>query len=218
MDFNQSGLRSSVCSLIGVSLAVAAGAWVVVVTSNGASGALVAIAGGSLVIVALATVFAIHRSLSRKLERRVLSLRVSDERFRGILDNANAAIYMKDADSRYLLVNREFERIRGLGARDLIGRREDEIGLSVTARQIRASDLAVIDSATAMSFEQEMITQDGLRTFLSLKFPVATADGVVTAIAGISTDLTGQKTVLSQHESRDTHAVERSRGDDQPPG
>jgi len=204
MDFNQSGLRSSVCSLIGVSLAVAAGAWVVVVTSNGASGALVAIAGGSLVIVALATVFAIHRSLSRKLERRVLSLRVSDERFRGILDNANAAIYMKDADSRYLLVNREFERIRGLGARDLIGRREDEIGLSVTARQIRASDLAVIDSATAMSFEQEMITQDGLRTFLSLKFPVATADGVVTAIAGISTDLTGQKTVLAE-------AVEASR-------
>jgi PAS domain S-box-containing protein len=123
---------------------------------------------------------------------------VADKYFRGILDNANAAIYVKGTDSRYLLVNREFERIRGLSAEQMLGRTEAEIGSPVTAKQIRATDRAVIDSGAAMSFEQEMVTQDGPRTFLSLKFPVQREGQEVTAIAGISTDLTGQKTVLAE--------------------
>jgi two-component system, sensor histidine kinase and response regulator len=123
---------------------------------------------------------------------------IADEYFRGILDNANAAIYVKDTDSRYLLVNREFERIRGLSAEQMLGRTEAEIGSPVTAKQIRATDRAVIDSGAAMSFEQEMVTQDGPRTFLSLKFPIQREGQEVTAIAGISTDLTGQKTVLAE--------------------
>jgi two-component system, sensor histidine kinase and response regulator len=143
-------------------------------------------------------------AMSRTLAERELSLRITDERFQGILDNANAAIYVKDTDSRYLLINREFERIRGLKAEEVLGRSEDELGSPVTARQIRATDRTVIDNATAMSFEQEMVTQEGPRTYLSLKFPVQTEDGKVTAIAGISTDLTGQKTILAE-------AVEASR-------
>jgi two-component system, sensor histidine kinase and response regulator len=143
-------------------------------------------------------------AMSRTLEERELSLRITGERFQGILDNANATIYVKDADSRYLLVNREFERIRGCKAADVIGRSEEEISSPETGRQIRASDHAVIDSACAMSFEQELLTPEGLRTFLSLKFPVQSEDGKVTAIAGISTDLTGQKQILAD-------AVEASR-------
>ena len=51
-----------------------------------------------------------------------------DELFQGILDNVNAVIHIKDADGRYLLVNREFERIRSLKAEEILGRNEDEIG------------------------------------------------------------------------------------------
>jgi len=152
----------------------------------------------------LSTLVRAFNAMSRTLEQRELSQRTTDERFQGILDNANAAIYVKDTDSRYLLINREFERIRGLKAEEVVGRSEDEIGSPITARQIRATDRTVINNATAMSFEQEMDTQEGPRTYLSLKFPVQTEDGKVTAIAGISTDLTGQKTILAE-------AVEASR-------
>jgi two-component system, sensor histidine kinase and response regulator len=142
--------------------------------------------------------------MARTLEERELSLRITNERFQGILDNANATIYVKDANSRYLLVNREFERTRGLKAAEVIGRSEEEISSPETGQQIRSRDQAVIESATAMSFEQELLTPDGLRTFLSLKFPVQSENGSVTAIAGISTDLTGQKQILAE-------AVEASR-------
>jgi len=146
----------------------------------------------------------VFNSMSRTLEERSLSLRITGERFKGILDNANAAIYVKDAASRYLLVNREFERVRGVHAEEALGRTEEQIGSSITARQIRASDLAVIESGEAMSFEQEIATTEGVRTYLSLKFPVRIEEGKVTAIAGISTDLTGQKAMLAE-------AVEASR-------
>jgi two-component system, sensor histidine kinase and response regulator len=145
-------------------------------------------------------------SMSRTLRDRERALRITSERFQGILDNANAAIYIKDADSRYLLVNREFERIRSLTAEEIIGRSEDEIGGAgpVRAAQIRATDQAVIETGAPMSFEQEMPFPDGMRTFLSVKFPVHTEGGVVTAIAGISTDIANQKHALVE-------AVEASR-------
>jgi two-component system sensor histidine kinase/response regulator len=62
---------------------------------------------------ALAVAF---NSMAQTLEERELTLRITNERFQGVLDNANAAIYIKDTDSRYLLVNREFERIRSMQA------------------------------------------------------------------------------------------------------
>jgi two-component system sensor histidine kinase/response regulator len=129
---------------------------------------------------------------------------VRDKLFQGILDNVNAVIYVKDADGRYLLVNREFERIRSLKAEEIIGRSEEEIGSGELAKRIRAADWAVIESGTPTSSEQGLITPDGERTFLSVKFPVQTEDGAVTAIAGFSTDITGQKDALAQ-------AVEASR-------
>ena len=51
-------------------------------------------------------------SMSGTLEERERALRITNERFQGVLENANAAIYIKDVAGRYLLVNREFERIR----------------------------------------------------------------------------------------------------------
>ncbi len=143
-------------------------------------------------------------AMSRTLEEREASLRITDERFHGILDNANAAIYIKDVDSRYLLVNREFARIRGLKAEEVLGRSEDEIASPAQASQIRSTDRAVFENAAAMSFEQELDTTEGPRTYLSLKFPVQSEGGRVTAIAGISTDLTGQTRILAE-------AVEASR-------
>ncbi len=131
-------------------------------------------------------------------DAELAALRITDERFRGILDNANAVIYIKDAHGRYLLVNREFERIRSLRAEEVLGHGEDEIGSREQASQIRATDQAVIDSGAPMSFEQDIATPDGERTFLSVKFPVQTKDGAVTAIAGFSTDITDQRNALAQ--------------------
>jgi two-component system sensor histidine kinase/response regulator len=206
-----SSLRAAIFSAFAGVLAIVVGVFVVLVLSIGGSHTANVIAVGSLVLIAL-TLLAFgalgrtFNSMSRTLRDREEALRVTNERFRGILDNAPAAIYIKDADSRYLLVNREFERIRSLAAEQIIGRSEEEIGAAgpIRAAQMRASDQAVFTTGVPASFEQEIPFTDSTRTFLSVKFPVHTEEGVVTAIAGISTDIADQKHALAQ-------AVEASR-------
>ena len=155
--------------------------------------------GGLGEVGALASAF---NSMSRTLEERELSLRITNVRLQGILDNANAAIHIKDADGRYLLVNREFERIRSVTAEAAVGHLDTEIGPADLVKQISASDQAVLRTGVPMSFEQAMSSPDGERTFLSVKFPIEHEGSTV--IAGISTDITDQKTALAA-------AVEASR-------
>jgi len=147
-------------------------------------------------------------SMSEILQQRELTLRITNERFQGVLDNANAAIYIKDANSRYLLVNREFERIRSVRAEEVLGRSGNELGSSETAEQVRATDRAVIEAGAPMSFEQEVRSPDGDRTYLAIKFPVQDEDGAVTAVAGISTDITDQKLALAQAVEASRHKSE----------
>ena len=185
---------------------IVVGVFVVLALSIGGSHTAEVIAVGGLALIALLLVALAFNSMSRTLRERERALQITNERFQGILDNAPAAIYIKDADSRYLLVNREFERIRSLSAEQVVGRNEEEIGAAgpIRAAQMRAADQAVIETGAPTSFEQEMPLPDGTRTFLSVKFPVHIDNGAVAAIAGISTDITDQKHALVQ-------AVEASR-------
>jgi two-component system, sensor histidine kinase and response regulator len=161
--------------------------------------------GGRGEVGALAKAF---NSMAQTLEERELTLRITNERFQGVLDNANAAIYIKDADSRYLLVNREFERIRSVTAEEVLGRSGNELGSAETAEQVRATDKAVILAGVPISFEQEVRSPDGDRTYLAVKFPVQAEDGAVTAVAGISTDITEQKRALAQAVEASRHKSE----------
>jgi PAS domain S-box-containing protein len=139
-------------------------------------------------------------SMAQALDEKERALRVSNERFQGILDNANAAIYIRDAAGRYLLVNREFERICSVKAQDILGRTGNELGSTETAAEVRRMDRAVLEAGAPISFEQEVHSPDGVRTYLAVKFPIQDEDGAKTAVAGISTDITDQKHALAKAE------------------
>jgi len=155
--------------------------------------------GGLGEVRALARAF---NSMSATLHDRELALRVTTGQFQGILDNANAAIYIKDSAGRYLLVNREFERIRGVKAEDVLGNTEYEFGAADFAEETAARDHAVIEAGEPVAFEQVLALPDGVHTYLSVKFPIQVES--VTTVAGISTDITAQRHALAQ-------AVETSR-------
>ena len=146
--------------------------------------------------------------MAQTLEERELTLRTINERFQGVLDNANAAIYIKDTDSRYLLVNREFERIRSMKAEEILGQNGNELGSAEPADRARATDRAVIDGGMPISFEQELSSPEGNRTYLAVKFPVQDEHGAVTAVAGISTDITEQKRALAEAVEASRHKSE----------
>jgi len=134
-----------------------------------------------------------------RLRERDRSIRVVSDRLQRIMDNVGSLIYMKDAQGRYLLVNREFERVRKIKIEDILGHSEQELTSGEIGDQVKAADEAVIEAATPMSFEQQFPLEDGIHTFLSVKFPIEDDQGGA-AIGGIATDVTELKNATARAE------------------
>jgi PAS domain S-box-containing protein len=120
--------------------------------------------------------------------------RESEERLQSILDHANAAVFIKDLEGRYQLVNRRVEEIHHRVKYDIIGRTDEELWPDL-ADAITANDRKVIETLTPLSVEETLREARGERTYLSIKFPMFDTAGNATGICGISTDVTDSKRI-----------------------
>src|SRR5215831_5282648 len=109
-----------------------------------------------------------------------------------IADHTLAAIFVKGLDGRYLFVNREFERLKGIPPEAIVGRHDGELFPS-NAGALRHNDLRVIEERRAIDFEETVETEQGRRIYLSHKFPLFDAGGHAYAVCGIATDITHRK-------------------------
>jgi PAS domain S-box-containing protein len=114
----------------------------------------------------------------------------SEQRLRDILDNTPAVVYVKDTQSRYLLINRQFEQLFGVTRESVKGLTDYDIFPQELADVFRANDLHVAKTGQVVQAEEAAPHKDGIRTYLSVKFPLRDHDGKIYAIAGISTDIT----------------------------
>jgi PAS domain S-box-containing protein len=123
-------------------------------------------------------------------QRTEHALRQSRELLQGILDNATAVIYVKDKDGRYILVNRQHEKLFHCSAADMTGKTDYDCFPNEMAEAFRANDLKVLAGKTPLEFEEVAPHEDGPHTYISIKFPICDAAGVPYAVGGISTDIT----------------------------
>ncbi|MEZ0395986.1 MAG: PAS domain S-box protein [Anaerolineales bacterium] len=121
------------------------------------------------------------------------ALRQSQTLLQSILDHANAMIYLKDLDGRYLLVNEALARVMGGKPKDFIGKTVSEIFSENDARQYHANDQEVLQKGQSLFFEETLARSDEAFTYLSVKFPLRDRRGKIYAVGGISTDITDQK-------------------------
>jgi PAS domain S-box-containing protein len=120
-------------------------------------------------------------------------LRESEARFRAILDNSPTKIFLKDTEGRYLLVNRQFERMFHLDQKTIVGKTDVEIFPPKQAAAFQANDRKVVQAGVPLQFEEEVLLDDGPHTSLVFKFPLRTMDGTLYGIGGITTDITERK-------------------------
>jgi PAS domain S-box-containing protein len=121
------------------------------------------------------------------------ALRASQELLQGIIDNSGAVICVKDVEGRYLLVNQRFSELFHAGKEQALGRTDFEIFPADRALAYRANDTRVLASGTPLQWEEISDHDDGPHTYLTLKFPLRSADGRIFATCGISTDITERK-------------------------
>jgi PAS domain S-box-containing protein len=121
------------------------------------------------------------------------ALENSEARLQQILNNATAVVFVKDTEGRYLFVNKEWERLFHMAQEELVGKTDAECFSEEIAKSYRANDLLVLEKNAPMQFEESAPLDDGVHTYISLKFPLHDANGTAYAVCGISTDITGRK-------------------------
>ena len=117
-------------------------------------------------------------------EYELVVLRDADPRaLRAVLDNTPAAIFLKDPDGRYLLVNRAFETLHGQPAARADRAARQEVLPPDVAERMRVDDLRVMSEREPIELQEEVRHGEQTRTFLSLKFPLSTRTASSTASA-----------------------------------
>jgi PAS domain S-box-containing protein len=132
---------------------------------------------------------------SKDLERQV---RKRTGEITSILRYTPAVVYMKDTQGRYLLVNSRYEELFNIRNTDIQGLTDAEVLPEEIARQFRTTDQRVIQEGVSCQVEERIPQEDGMRTYLSVKFPIYGDTGKIRGICGIATDITAVKKAQNQ--------------------
>lgn len=132
-----------------------------------------------------------------ELHRTETELRQSRQMLQALLDNTPVCIFWKDQESRYLGANRRFlDNVHLDRLEDLLGKTDfDFPGEPVNATRYQTDDQEVIASGQPrLDFEEPGRSSDGVELwFQTSKVPLTDADGRITGVLGVYTDITRQK-------------------------
>ncbi len=144
----------------------------------------------------------------REAVRKLLA--EGDGRLRQIMDNAMAVMYLKNGAGRYLFVNRQFEELFQVTQRQVIGKTDYDVFPPEIAEAFQANDQRVLDTGEVFRFEEVAPHEDGLHTYVSVKFPVRNAESQIYAVGGISTDITDRiQRMRYEHDLQIVHRVQQ---------
>ena len=128
-----------------------------------------------------------------ELEEHADELREREIRYLTVLETADDAIFIKDAEGRYVVVNPVLARRLGRSRENLIGKIPTDIYPEPIGSKIRADDLETLQGGKMVENEEGIMTPEGPRVFLARKVPIKESEGRVVGLLGISRDITGRK-------------------------
>lgn len=121
-------------------------------------------------------------------------MRDNDELQKAILNNIPDQAWLKDRDSRYILVNEAFIAASGRSEQELIHKTPLDVWPTDWGRKYIQTDQAVMQTGQRMRYEEWRCGRDGqLRWYDTIKTPIRDEQGVVIGTAGISRDITDRK-------------------------
>jgi PAS domain S-box-containing protein len=119
--------------------------------------------------------------------------RTGHDQIQSLIDNTSAVIYVRDLAGRYLLVNREYERLFEVRRERIVGLTDHDLFPHSMADDFRTNDLTALAAGRPIQMEEDAPGNDSAHTYITVKFPLLDRDGEPYAVCGISTDITDRK-------------------------
>ncbi|MCM8557625.1 hybrid sensor histidine kinase/response regulator [Sphingomicrobium sediminis] len=112
----------------------------------------------------------------------------SEARLKAFLDHAPVAMYLKDADDRYAVVNKFIAQIFQRPAKDVIGMTPPQLLDPQSAKEAAEVDAIIRETREPHVREATFETPAGPRSTLSIRFPVIDEEGEIRYIGGVILD------------------------------
>ena len=120
-----------------------------------------------------------------------------------ILNSIPDMAWLKDKDSRYIAVNKQFAKTAGMIIEDIIGKTDLEIWHNSLAEKYRIDDLEVMHTRQLKNAEEIQIDSAGKEYWVeTIKTPILNADGEVVGTTGIAREITERKKFIADLEAK----------------
>jgi len=128
-------------------------------------------------------------------ERKAAEKALREERalLEAVIEGTTDAIFAKDSQGRFLLINSAGARHIGKSVEEVIGKTQDEVLSPEIARLFDEDDRIILREQTTKTFEPTVTFPGGTRTFLVTKGVLRDLQGNVTGILGIARDVTQRR-------------------------
>ncbi|MBF0456302.1 MAG: PAS domain S-box protein [Nitrospirae bacterium] len=127
-----------------------------------------------------------RKNLETKLEEARTQLQ-------SIINCTTAVVFLKDLQGRYILINSQYETLFHVTKEGVVGMTDYDIFPREQADNFRAHDIEVEKKKAPLNFDELVQHDDGVHTYISVKFPMFDMQGQIYGVCGIATDITERK-------------------------
>ena len=154
------------------------------------------VARGQLLVAGIAVLLSLGISYARLIfthreqQRSSEALRQQHSLLEAIIEGTTEAIYVKDRQGRYLMINSAGARSIGQPVQEILGKSDSELFSPDSAASIMERDRELMEDGIMRTYEETGKADGVRRTYLSTKGPYRDARGRVIGLVGISVDIT----------------------------
>ena len=147
-------------------------------------------------------------------ERKQVEKVLAEERnlLRMVIDHIPVAVYVKDRDGRFLVVNPTLVKNLGTSVtHDVLGKTDFDFHPVEQAQEFFSDEQKLIETGEAIIEKEEMISTPLLKNHfvVTTKLPLRSLDGEITGLIGMNYDVTDRKRALEQIQQMNLELEQR---------